>query len=92
LLAREALANEVELVERAVVDADIAAALAVADLDPEAEQVAQLPFESFKVGIDGPASGPFGRPTDIMTRPRPNFLCQMLRLPNRQIALDDFIG
>ena len=51
MLAGKALANEVELIERAVMDADVAATLTVADLDPEAKQIAQLTFQRLKIGI-----------------------------------------
>ena len=70
----------------------IAAALAMADLDPEPEQIAQLTLQRFQIGIYGSARGPSLRAPNIVTWPRANLLGQMLRLANRQVPIDDFIG
>ena len=52
-LAREPLADHVELVEARIMERDCPALPLVHDLDLEAEQVAELALEHFEVGIDG---------------------------------------
>ena len=63
--AGETLADQVELVERTVMQRDGAAALAMGDLDPDPEQIAELPLERGKVGVHRPQGVAGRRSADV---------------------------
>ena len=92
LLAGKALADQVELVERAVMHRDGAAALAVADLDPETKQVTQLAFQRFQISINRSSRGPLRSSADIVPRSGAYLLGKMLGLADRQVAVDNLVG
>ena len=71
---------------------DLAAALAMGDLDPKTEQVAQLPLERLKIGVDRAPRRALGGAADVVARSRPNLFRQMLGLPDREVALHDLVG
>src|SRR5439155_21964411 len=50
LLAAEALANHIQLIERGILEGDAAALRTVADLHLETEDVAELALEGFDIG------------------------------------------
>ena len=71
---------------------DVAAALAVAHLDPKAEQVAQLTLQRFQIGIHSPTCRPFRSPADVVPGSGADFLRQVLRLADGQVAFDNLVG
>ena len=62
------------------------------NLDPDSEQIAELPLQRGQVGIDRPLGVARRRATSAAAGAGPNLLRQMLGLADRQVPVDDLIG
>ena len=80
--AGETLADQVELIERTVMQRHGAAALAVVYLDTDPEQIAELALERGKVGVHWPQGVAGRRLADVAAWARSNFLGEVLGLPD----------
>src|SRR4030095_13541285 len=79
-LTGEALADQVELVERTVMKRNRTPAFAMGHLAPTPQQIAQLPLERDEIGVDGPLCIARRRAADIASGPGPDLFGQMFGL------------